>query len=188
MILTITFDATTGLGTSNARYAGIEPELAANEVVCSADQYAAPGQWKLAADGKTILPATATDLAPTKTQLAAYASAKQAKIASGGLSVNVAASGAAAETALADTDVSGRLNLSGLVQLATINSSFTTVWVQSTGNLTLSASQVIDLGMAVGMFVEASYQTLASVLADITSGKLTTTAAVDAAAWPSTSV
>jgi hypothetical protein len=122
----------------------------------------------------------------TTAQLIAYATAQQAAIAKGGVSINVAASGPA-QMAEADTSVTGRVDLSGLAQLAQLNSAFTTVWVQSSGNLTLNATQIMTLAAGVGTFIEATYATLAAVLAAIAAGTITTTADIDAfasPAWP----
>lgn len=124
---------------------------------------------------------------PSVSELVAYAEARQAALMAGGFAFDVAASGQPAEVVQADTDLSGRLNLAGLVSLAQINASFTSIWVQAGGGLTLTASEIIALGVAVGTFVEQTYQALATVLANIASGVITTTAQIDAAAWPAAS-
>lgn len=142
-----------------------------------------PG-WTLAA-GVFAAPAlpqqTGQSLA---TQLAAYAEAKQAALIAGGYAFNVAPAGQPAEIVQADTDVSGRLNLAGLVSLAQINPNLTSIWVQAGGGLMLTAAEIIALGVAVGTFVVQTYQALATVLAGIASGAITTTAQIDAAGWP----
>lgn len=123
----------------------------------------------------------------TAAMLTAYAEAKQAALVAGGYAFNLAAAGQPAEFVRADTDIGGRLNLAGLVSLAQLNPSFTSVWVQAGGGLTLTAAEIVALGVAVGTFVEQTYQALAAVLAGISSGAITTRAQVDAAAWPAAS-
>ncbi|MCJ2021052.1 DUF4376 domain-containing protein [Methylobacterium sp. E-065] len=116
--------------------------------------------------------------------LVAYAEGKQAGLMEGGFAYNVAAAGQPAEVVQADTDLSGRLNLAGLVSLAQLNANFTSIWVQAGGGLTLTAPEIIALGQAVGSFVVQTYQALATVLAGIASGSIASAAQIDAAAWP----
>jgi hypothetical protein len=116
--------------------------------------------------------------------LKAYAEAKRATLASGGFAYNVAASGKPAEVIEANTDLVGRLNLSGLVTLAQMDAEFTSTWVQSGAGRTLTAAQIIALGVAVGTFVEQTYRTFAKVLAGIADGSITKRAQIDAAKWP----
>lgn len=123
--------------------------------------------------------------APTSAQLVAYAEAKQASLVSGGFSFNIAAPGQPENVILADTDLSGRTNLNGLVDLAKLDDGFTSVWVQGGKGVTVTAPEIIALGVAVGKFVVATYQTLAAVFAGISGGSITTIAQIDAASWPS---
>lgn len=134
-------------------------------------------------DGGTTFSAPVVE-PPSPAQLATYAEARQAALMVGGFAYDVAPGGEAAEIVRADTDVSGRLNLAGLVTLAQLNPSLTSVWVQAGGGLTLTAAEITALGVAVGTFVVQTYQALAVVLAAIAAGTITTTAQVDAAAWP----
>jgi hypothetical protein len=127
--------------------------------------------------------------AQNSAQLVSYAMAKQALIANGGVSINVAASGPPI-MASADTSVTGRVDLSGVLQSAQLNSGYTTVWVQTSGNLTLNAAAILLLAVGVGAFIEATYAALAGVLAAIAAGTVTTTAEIDAfasPAWPANS-
>lgn len=122
----------------------------------------------------------------TPTQLAAYASVKQATVARGGISVNVAASGSPEMVEIA-TDPDGCLNLSGAVQLASINPAQTFNWVQASGVVSLNATQILAMGVALGTFVQATYTALGAVLAEIAAATVTTQAQIDAYAWPANS-
>jgi hypothetical protein len=119
--------------------------------------------------------------------LKTYANYKQSKIVVGGVTVDVSADPANPKLVQADTDATGRTNLSGLVALAQMANSFTSTWVQSSGNVKLTSTEIITLGLAVGSFVEQTYQALDAVQTAIDLGKITTTAQIDAYTWPKNS-
>ncbi len=129
---------------------------------------------------------------PTQAQLAAYASSKQAALRDGGITVNVGTASTSDEVNVA-SDVNGRSLVSGSVQLIGLASSSgqpapTFNWINDGGTqLTLTSAQMMTIGLTLGNFVQATYTALGTVLAAIANGTLTSTAAIDAAAWPKTS-
>ena len=191
MFTTIIFDPTTGLGVGRALYTQHAPTLGTNEVACTQAQYETFNQWKLVSGA--IVAATAADLAPSKAQLTTYANAKQAALRDGGITVNVGTASTPDEVDVA-SDVSGRSLVSGCVQLIGLASSNgqpapTFPWINDGGaQLTLTGAQMMTIGLALGNFVQATYAALGTVLAAIANGSITTTAGIDAAAWPSTSL
>ena len=90
----------------------------------------------------------------------------------------------------ASTDTLSLILLQGAAAIAAANSAATFEWVQSNGAaVTLTATQVTTIFTAVSAFIQATFTTLAGVLAAITSGAVTTQAAVDTPpspvpAWP----
>jgi hypothetical protein len=125
----------------------------------------------------------------TSAQLAAYAQYKQGQIMGGGISVNVGTS-AAPQNVEASTSTTSLILLQGAASIAQTNSAATFQWVESTGvSVTLTAAQMLTIFSAVTTFMQATFNVLASVLAAITAGTITTKAQVDAppspiAAWP----
>ncbi len=127
-------------------------------------------------------------------QLAAYAQFKQSMIAGGGISVNVAASGSP-QMVEASTDTQSLILLQGAASIAEANSSATFQWVQSNGTaVTLTAAQITTIFTAVSTFLQATFTTLAGVLAAINASPatITTQAQVDTPpspipAWPTNS-
>ena len=129
---------------------------------------------------------------PTPAQLAAYAGAKHTALRDGGITVNIGTASTPDEVNVA-SDVNGRSLVSGCVQLVGLAASNnqpapTFPWINNGGTqLTLTAAQMMTVGYQLGAFVQATYASLGAVLAAVTAGTLTTTAAIDAASWPSTS-
>lgn len=123
--------------------------------------------------------------APTKDQLAAHALDKRNTLMNGGIIANAAASGDPALNLDVDTTGDGRANILGLQKLNDLGHDI--VWIESSGPTTLTRAQLDALGVAAGLFVGNCYSTWGTVLAGITSGSITTTAAIDAAPWPSAS-
>jgi hypothetical protein len=124
--------------------------------------------------------------------LAAYAAAKQSVIMTGGISVNIAASGAP-QMVEASTDPASLVLLQGAVSIAQANPAATFQWVPSTGApVTLTATQINTIFGAVSTFLQETFTTLAEVLTAIGVGSITTKAGVDAPpspipAWPANS-
>jgi hypothetical protein len=128
-----------------------------------------------------ILPA-----ALTEAELSSYASYRQSVAAQGGLTVNVAASGAPAQNVRVNTTQGDLTNYTGLYLLAAGNAAYTTNWVNADGtSLTLTAAQIATVATSASGLVQASFGTLAAVNAAIAAGTVTTLAEIDAAAWPS---
>jgi hypothetical protein len=125
----------------------------------------------------------------TPAQLAAYAQYKQGVIMGGGISVNVGTT-AATQNVEASTSTASLVLLQGAAAMAQASSSATFQWVESTGvTVTLTAAQVLTILTAVTTFMQSTFSVLASVLAAITAGTITTKAQVDTppspiAAWP----
>lgn len=137
-----------------------------------------PAGWTLLTDAQA-----AAAMAPTQAQLLAYADTKRQAVADGGITINVGTPDAPVNCAV-DTTAAGRVNLSGLVQMAALNPSLTQTWYQSAGPAVLTATQIVSLGMQTGAFISAAYAAEASVVAGITAGSITTYAQIDAFAWP----
>jgi hypothetical protein len=125
----------------------------------------------------------------TPAQLGGYAQSKQGQIMGGGISVNVG-NNTAPQNVEASTSTTSLILLQGAVSIAQTNSAATFQWVESTGvSVTLTAAQMITIFSAVTTFMQATFNVLASVLAAITAGTVTTKAQVDTppspiAAWP----
>jgi hypothetical protein len=125
----------------------------------------------------------------TPAQLAACAQFKQGQIMVGGISVNVGTS-TAPQNVQAGTDTTSLILLQGAAAMAQVNSAATFQWVEPTGvSVTLTATQMLAILSAVTTFLQSTFTVLASVLAAITAGTITTKAQVDTppspiAAWP----
>lgn len=120
---------------------------------------------------------------PSRSVLTAYANTKQSMLAASGVNVDVGVSGSP-EIVFADTNAQGLSNISGALQFVQINPSATINWTGATGSIALNATQVLALATGAFIFVQATYTTLGTVLANITAGTVTTIAQIDAAAWP----
>lgn len=135
--------------------------------------------------------AAVSDLAGSYKQLLInYAIAKQQKIVGGGISVNIATSGAP-QMIEASTDATSLAFLNTAVAVAAANPAATTPWVSTSGTVvTLNATDVAKISAAVQAFVQATFATLGAVIAAINAGTVTTQATVDnfaAPAWPANS-
>lgn len=124
-------------------------------------------------DGRVLTePAPA---AATHRDLAGYAAAKRYAVEVGGVSIG----GIGMPT---DRDTQAKLTAAFL--LAQANPTTTFSWKTSAGFVTLTTAQVAQIAVAVGAFVQSAYATEAVVQAAIVAGGITTTAQIDAAAWP----
>lgn len=114
--------------------------------------------------------------------LAPYAYAKQSVIMSGGITVNV---GGTVGNVEASTDTNSLVILNGAYTMAQANPGLTFNWVQSTGvAVTLTSAQVITIFNAVSAFIQSTFTALSTAVSGISGGTITTTAQVDAVAWP----
>jgi hypothetical protein len=120
----------------------------------------------------------------------AYAAAKQQTIAAGGIKVNVGATQAPVNVE-ASTDSTSLVLLQGAYSLGLSAPATTFSWVQKSGvPVTLTAAQITTMFNAVTTFMQATFTTLAAVIAAIEAGGVTTTAQVDSfasPAWPANS-
>lgn len=118
-----------------------------------------------------------------KDALVAYAGIKQSSLAMGGYTKNVASSGAPLNVQI-DTDTQGQANLMGAVQLAAVNPQQAFNWVQASGIIALNATQILAMGVAVGVFFQNSYTVYGQLLGEIEAGTVTTKDQIDATNWP----
>lgn len=122
---------------------------------------------------------------PSKSDMLAYALSKQALLAAATITVNVEPHGQT-------LNVSGSFNaaLQEDIQLATISPSQSFTWMQDSGAVTLTATQIIALYAGIGAYRQATLATLAAVNDAINSGKITTFAEINdpttvgLTAWP----
>ena len=155
------------LGIAERDHAHYNPE--SGEVVCSGPATAAVS---------ALLPSLLSEQAATKLGLRTQAAARRWAVETGGITVNGAA---------VYTDRDTQAKLTAAFTRANANPAFTLNWKTAGGFVTLTAAQVIALANAVFDHVQAAFDAEAAVLADIESGTITTTAEIDAAAWPSNS-
>lgn len=114
---------------------------------------------------------------PTKAELIAYADAKLEAVQAGGCVINGVP---------VATTIKGLTFLNGAVSRAKENPAAMTHWVvDETLTVELTAEQTKAIGLAVGDWVQSTYNALASVYAAISSEEITAFAEIDAFAWPS---
>jgi hypothetical protein len=111
--------------------------------------------------------------------LAVAADAHQALTLSG-ITVNVGVAPTVVN-ALVDTTLQGRIDLMGLFLLAQVNPAINTTWVQSTGNITINATQIQRLALVSGQFIDGTYGTLSTLQAGIAAGSITAEAQITTA-------
>ena len=114
-------------------------------------------------------------LPPTKIDLQGYAAAKRYAVETGGVTVG-------GVPIPSDRDTQAKLTAAFL--LAQVNPQATFQWKAGAGFVTLDAASVGQIAVAIGEFVQAAYATESQVAAAIIAGTITTTAQIDAAAWP----
>lgn len=134
----------------------------------------APGPWSIA-------------------QLLAYADSKANAISDGGISVNIAASGAPQMVSVS-TNSKGRIDILGLMDMAQMSLPLT--WYQSAGDISITAQQLTTIALAVASFraavvalatrIEAGIQ-VASPPTITTSAQIDDPTTVGLTAWPSNS-
>lgn len=111
--------------------------------------------------------------------LMSYVSAKHRSVAYNNVTVN---------GVIVSTTADGRVDLAGAVQLAQLVPGHVFDWVCVTGPVQLTAAQVTALGVAVGQWVQAVYAVYGQIVTGINDGTITTTAQIDAASWPGTTI
>lgn len=126
---------------------------------------------------------------PSKADLIAHATAARDKILTAGIIVNVAPSAQPAIDIHCDGLPQTRHDLNGfyswgLDQVAR-NLTETRDWFDNDWNkYTLTGAQCIALALPVGTWADNVYGAAQGLIAQINSGAITTTAQIDAAAWP----
>jgi hypothetical protein len=106
-----------------------------------------------------------------------YASQKRWQVETGGVTVN---------GTLIRTDAKSQNRISGAALLAINDPDLASIdWEATPGEwVTVDKADMIAIGIAVGRHVQACFSTLRDVQAALAAGTITTTAEVDAAAWP----
>jgi hypothetical protein len=113
---------------------------------------------------------------PQPVDLVAYAAQKRWEVETGGIMV--------AGVPVA-TDDRSKIMIIGARVKADADANFTTQWKLPSGDfLTIDAATLIAISDAVLAHVDACFAVEATVLAGIAAGTITTTANIDAAAWP----
>lgn len=122
----------------------------------------------------------------TKPQLLAYASAKlNALLVASRAYPLAAAGGGAAVTVNSDASTSTGADLLSLNVWGAANPTLTQPWVDNAFNVTvLTGAQLSALGLAVQAYGASAYSVLAGASTGVTGGTVTTTAQIDALAWP----
>jgi hypothetical protein len=124
--------------------------------------------------------------APSQADLVLYAERKQAMVAQRGITVNVGTQ-QAPHVVRASTDSTSIGYLNGAARQSLADPNFQATWTDTTGSVTLTAAQILNVDAAVTAYIQASFATLGTVLAAIDAGTITIVAQIDAAAWPGNS-
>lgn len=112
---------------------------------------------------------------PTEAELRAHADMRYSEQMDGGVFVG---------GVWVSTSINGRIDMTGAVSLAQLDPDHVFNWVNGATVLELTATQVIEIGKAVGLWVQANYTVLGQLRAEIDAGTITTFAEIDAAEWP----
>jgi len=115
---------------------------------------------------------------PTVADLKAYAAAKRYAVETGGIIINEAE---------IDTSRDSQAMLTGAAAYVAANPDATVTFKATNGWVALSAAEVTAIALAVGAHVQACFAAEQAVDAAIDSETTTTTAEIDAWAWPSNS-
>lgn len=117
----------------------------------------------------------------TQARLLAYANQKQWSLATGGYTITVNSA-----ALVFPTDVVSMGLITGkAARVAQPNPPASFEWQTPTGFVTIAAADFISVATQIADFVQATFNALAIVFAAIEAGATTTTAEIDAAAWPS---
>lgn len=152
-----------------------EPDFPASDQHPEAARYGLGGVWVDAVGGEPTQ-GEVDDFRNPPPDLNAYANAKYSAQMAGGVNIG---------GVWVSTTGNGRVDMLGAVSLAQLAPEHVFDWVNGATIIQLTAAQVIALGLAVGAWVQDNYTILGAVRADIALGNITTTAEIDAAAWPS---
>ncbi len=125
-------------------------------------------------DGTQIVPRPAP--APSKAELEAYNDAKWAAVIDKG---TVTVDGFQSQT-----NNASQTFVNGLISAYANNAAFPGLW---NGVAPITAAQAMAVGLGVAGFVQTAFNAHAANAAAIVAGTITTTAQIDAAAWPANS-
>jgi hypothetical protein len=142
-------------------------------MLCSREQAQTPHAWRLLAGEIVPVP-------PPPFDAAAYANAKQWTLALGGYTVTVGGQALRFPT----DPQSQALMIGKAVRFSQAGAPASVDWQFADGFVTLSAADFMTAAIKVADFVQATFDTLKAVLADVDRGAIVTAAAVDAAPWP----
>lgn len=118
---------------------------------------------------------------PTKPQLQVYASAKMAAL----FAIARTYSLDSGVSVKCDTTTSTGANLAALNAWGSAAANATTQWVDNSGAVTqITGAQAVELAAGVIAYGQSVYAILASAMTGISGNTITTTAQVDALAWP----
>lgn len=141
-----------------------------------------PSSWSLTNGAVTAMPLSAV-------KLSAYANAKQGALLSASQSYSVG--GTPPLSVLADATASTQFDLQALYDWGAANPTATQLWVDNNGDVVpVTGAQFVTLRPLVKAYRIAVYATLGVILRGIAASPPTikTTADIDAAAWPTSSV
>jgi len=128
-----------------------------------------------AAIGGTYADGVFTPPAPPPVDLPAYAAAKRFEVETGGITISGAA---------IDTSRDSQSMITGAYTYSQAHPEQTILFKAQSGWVTLDAPTMAAIATAVGAHVQACFAAENAVQAAITAGTITTTAEIDAAAWP----
>jgi hypothetical protein len=118
---------------------------------------------------------------PTSAMLNAHANAKQWALATGGYTITVNS-----VPLFFPTDIVSMALITGkAARLAQPNPPASFAWQMPAGFVTIASADFILVATQIADFVQSTFNTLQVVFAAIAAGTITTTAEIDAAAWPS---
>ena len=122
---------------------------------------------------------------PSKAALTAYANEAWSAVLAKGQVFDVAAAGAAPVNILCDGANTTRADLGLLALFGQTNPSGSKTWIDNAGVSTvLTGAELVQLSTLAGNWIADTYPALQILLGQIAAGTVTTTAQVDAYAWP----
>ena len=113
--------------------------------------------------------------APTKAELTAYAAQKRWAVETGGITVG---------SAQIDTSRESQAMIANAYAYIVASGSASVSYKAASGWVTLDAAAIKSAALAVGAHVQTCFALEQTLDAEITAGTITTTAQIDAAAWP----
>jgi hypothetical protein len=181
MKLFVRYDAITGKINSTGQ---MDDTYLANEIASGAATLlvaALPDPHMNVVDVLTKAIVSAPGAAPTPPQLIAYAETKRDAALAAGISVPVATG----VSVLCDGTSATRADLAMLALFGLQNPTGTKQWLDNNGVATmLTGAQFATLATLIGTWIENCYVAFAGIAGQAIAGTITTTAQIDALAWP----